>query len=70
MEGLEEFDSLTVLKYTLNGGFHYHVMDKFEEPDEPARLDRMIEFSKNMALINGKGYKELWIKTCPIFPTK
>lgn len=69
-EGLQEFDSITVLKYRLGASFRYHVMDSFEEPDEPTRLDKMIAYSATLAELNGEKYEELWIKTCPIFPTR
>lgn len=65
-----EIDSLTILKYKLNGGYHFHVMDKFDEPDEPKRLDRMIAFAATLAELHGDNYEEIWIKTCPIFPTR
>lgn len=65
-----EVESLTILKYKLNGNFRFHVMDKFDEPDEPKRLDRMIAYAHTLAELNGDKYEELWIKTCPIFPTK
>jgi hypothetical protein len=63
-------DSLTILKYKLNGEFHFYVMDKFVAEDEPTRLDRMIEHSADLEMQHGEKYQELWIKTCPIFPTR
>lgn len=65
-----ETESLTILKYRVGKAHLFHVMDKFDEEDEPKRLDRMIEFSNNMAKIHGEDYEQLWIKTCPIFPTR
>lgn len=65
-----EVESLTILKYKLDGNYHFHVMDKFIEPDEPKRLDEMIYFASTLALEYGERYEELWIKTCPIFPTR
>ena len=63
-------DSVTILKYSLNGGFSFQVMDKFDEPDEVLRLQRMIAYSATLAQLNGDSYQELWIKTCPIFATR
>lgn len=65
-----EIESLTILKYKLDGNYMFHVMDKFTEPDEPKRLDEMIYFASTLALEYGERYEELWIKTCPIFPTR
>lgn len=65
-----EVDSLTILKYKLHGNFHFHVMDKFIEADEPKRLDLMIIFAATLAEQYGEDYEEIWIKTCPIFPTR
>lgn len=45
------------------------VMDKFDEPDEPKRLDKMMKRSDEMKAFYSD-YKQLWIKTCPIFPTR
>lgn len=63
-------DSVAILKYKINGNFHFHVMDKFDEPDEVKRLERMMGFGAAMADIHGESYEELWIKICPIFATK
>jgi len=63
-------DSVTILKYRIGTAFRYHVMDKFDEPDEAKRLDRMIAYAATLAELNGDKYEELWIKTCPIFPTR
>lgn len=63
-------DSVTILKYKLNGHYKFHVMDKFDGEVEANRLDRMIEFSAVMADLHGDAYEELWIKTCPIFATR
>lgn len=63
-------DSLTICKYRIGNRFCFHVMDKFDEPDEPKRLDKMIAWSATMADLRGKAYEELWVKTCPIFATK
>lgn len=65
-----EIESLTILKYKLNGEFKFHVMDKFDEADEPDRLDKMIEYAAHLQALFGDSYEELWIKTCPIFPTR
>ena len=65
-----ETESLTILKYKLDGNYMFHVMDKFIEADEPARLDLMILFAAGLAEEYGDRYEELWIKTCPIFPTR
>lgn len=66
---MDNVDSLTICKYTLGGEHKFHVMDKFDEPDEPKRLDKMMAWSDSMAE-DFKSYKQLWIKTCPIFPTR
>lgn len=63
-------DSVTILKYKLNGAFRFHVMDKFDEEDEVKRLDRMVDYAATLAQLNGDKYEELWIKTCPIFATR
>lgn len=63
-------DSVTILKYKLNGDFKFHVMDKFDGEVEANRLDRMIEYSYGLEKIYGELYQELWIKTCPIFATR
>lgn len=65
-----ESESLTILKYKLDGNYQFHVMDKFIEADEPKRLDLMIIFAADLASFYGDRYEELWIKTCPIFPTR
>lgn len=61
-------DSVTILKYKLAGEYGFHVIDKFDEPDEPTRLDKMMEWSDSMAN-DFNTYQQLWIKTCPIFAT-
>lgn len=66
----DDTETLTICKYKIGGKFCFHVMDKFDEPDEPARLDRMIAWSSTMAELKGDAYEELWIKTCPIFATR
>jgi len=65
-----ESESLTILKYKLHGAYKFHVMDKFDNPDEPKRLDAMIEYAAELADLYDEAYEELWIKTCPIFPTR
>lgn len=67
---MDSIDSLTILKYKLGKDYKFHVMDKFDEPDEPTRLDKMIEWSNGMAKDFSQSYEQIWIKTCPIFPTK
>lgn len=62
-------DSLTIVKYKLDGEYLFQVFDKLNEPDEPKRLDLAIQFSAGMAELH-PDYQELWIKTCPIFPTR
>jgi len=66
-------DSVTILKYRVGRGvlaeYRFYVMDKFDEPDEPARLDKMMQYSDRLKAMY-KEYEQLWIKTCPIFPTK
>lgn len=59
-------DSVTILKYKLASEYKFHVMDKFDEPDEVLRLDKMIEWSEGMAK-DFNSYEQLWIKTSPIF---
>lgn len=63
-------NSVTILKYKLNGAYKFHVMDKFDAEDEADRLDKMIEYSAGLEMTYGEKYQELWIKTCPIFPTQ
>ena len=68
---MDDVDSLTVLKYRLGGKYCFHVMDKFDEPDEVRRLEKMIEYSLELSVSSvGKDYQELWIKTCPVFEIK
>lgn len=64
-----EVNSLTVLKYKVGKTYRFHVMDKFDESDEPKRLDKMIKKSASLALLH-EDYEEIWIKTCPIFATR
>lgn len=63
-------DSVTILKYRVGNGYHFHVMDKFDEPNEEKRLDRMIAYAATLAELHGDRYEELWVKTCPIFPAR
>lgn len=67
---MEDVDSLTILKFKLEDSYEFRVMDKFVEPDEAKRLDKMINESKSLSEVFGEDYEELWIKTCPIFPTR
>lgn len=60
-------DSLTVLKYKLNGDYRFHVMDKFDEEDEPMRLGNMLAYGDRLSILHGDSYQQLWIKTCPVF---
>lgn len=66
-------DSVTILKYKIGVGaiaeYRFYVMDKFDEADEPTRLDKMIAYSDRLNKMY-KHYEQLWIKTCPIFATK
>ncbi len=66
--GLSE-ESVTILKYCLKGDYMFKVMDKFDEPDEVARLDKMIAWSHDMQDTYFGAYQQIWAKTCPIFPT-
>lgn len=63
-------DSLTILKFRIGTDYSFHVMDKFDEPDEVKRLDKMIAYSEELADIFDDEYEQLWIKTCPVFPTR
>lgn len=63
-------NSVTIIKYKLNGEYLIKGFDKQFEPDEPTRLDRVVEWSADMEMKHGEDYEELWIKTCPIFATK
>lgn len=63
----DDTDTLTVLKYCVLGVYNFQVMDKFNEPDEAKRLDKMIEYSRTMESVHGKEYQQLWIKTLPLF---
>lgn len=65
---MDEFN-ITILKYRIDNQYFFHVMDKFDEPDEVERLTKMISWSEHKALecqINGQEYQQLWIKTTPI----
>jgi hypothetical protein len=62
-----EEDSLTILKYKLDDQYEFHVMDKFDYPDEVERLDAMVQHSVTLRSTYGARYKQLWIKTCPVF---
>lgn len=63
-------DSLTIVKFRLGDKYDYKVFDKFDEKDETKRLDLAIAYSDSMADVMGDDYEQLWIKTCPIFPTR
>jgi hypothetical protein len=63
-------DSLTIVKYALKGDYMFRVFDRFDAEDEPERLDIAIAWSQTMQDTHFGAYKELWIKTCPIFPTR
>jgi len=61
--------NITILKYRVDNKYFFHVMDKFDEPDEVHRLARVIHWSNNKAhqcLASGQEYEQLWIKTTPI----
>ena len=61
--------NITILKYRIDNQYFFHVLDKFDEPDEVERLARMIRWSKRKARqceINSQEYEQLWIKTTPI----
>ncbi len=61
--------NITILKYRIDNQYLFHVLDKFDEPDEVERLARMIRWSKRKAReceINSQEYEQLWIKTTPI----
>ena len=61
--------NITILKYRIDSEYFFHVLDKFDEPDEVERLAKMIRWSKLKAReceINGQEYEQLWIKTTPI----
>lgn len=67
---MQDFNALTILKYRLDGEYLFKVFDKFDEPNEPKRLDKMVDWSLDMQEEHGLDYEQLWIKTCPIFPTR
>ena len=65
---MDEFN-ITILKYRIDDQYFFHVMDKFNEPDEVERLEKMIHWSKRKSYecqISGQEYQQLWIKTTPI----
>lgn len=65
---MDEFN-ITILKYRIDNQYFFHVMDKFNEPDEVERLTKMINWSNHKSYeceINGQEYEQLWIKTTPI----
>lgn len=65
---MDEFN-ITILKYRIDDQYFFHVMDKFNEPDEVERLQKMINWSNSKSYecqINGQKYEQLWIKTTPI----
>lgn len=65
---MDEFN-ITILKYRIDDQYFFHVMDKFDEPDEVERLAKMISWSEHKSYecqINGQEYQQLWIKTTPI----
>lgn len=58
-------NNVTIMKYlSTDGEYKFEVMDKFNEPDEVKRLEKMIFLSAKLKK-EGKLKKQLWIKTVP-----
>lgn len=58
-------NSVTIMKYkSPDGVYDFKCLDKWNEPDEVARLDKMLIEKKKLLDL---GYEVLWIKTLPIF---
>ena len=54
------------MKYkSTDGSYRFRVLDKFDEPDETIRLDKMINLSRQLEK-SGELEEMLWIKTTPI----
>lgn len=52
---------------TPDGVYDFKCLDRWNEPDEAARLDQMLTIQEDLI---SKGYEVLWIKTLPIFDIK
>lgn len=64
-----EENNITILKYRVDSEYFFHVMDKFDEPDEAERLAKMMRWSRSkdhQCQIEGREYEQLWIKATPI----
>ena len=62
-------NNVTIAKYQVGDEFFFHVMDKFDEPDEVERLQKMMNWLITVDLYcsnRGINYRQLWIKTTPI----
>lgn len=59
-------NNVTIMKYkTPNNEYKFEVMDKFNEPDEAVRLDKMLALSRELEA-EGELSECLWIKNTPI----
>ena len=59
-------ENVTIMKYrTPNNQYKFEVLDKFDEPDEVKRFDKMLEKSKQLKEEN-KLVEQLWIKNTVI----
>lgn len=59
-------NNVTIMKYkTPNNEYKFEVMDKFDEPDEVIRLDKMLALSRKLDA-EGKLSECLWIKNTPV----
>lgn len=62
-------NNVTIAKYQVGDEFFFHVMDKFDEPDEVERLQKMMNWLSTVesdCRNRGINYKQLWVKTTPI----
>ena len=58
-------NNVTIMKYlSTDGEYKFKVLDKFNEPDEVKRLEKMISLSAKLKK-EGELKKQLWIKTVP-----
>ena len=58
--------TVTIMKYRIGNKYFFKVLDKFDIKDAVARLDTMIEISKQLEKEN-KDYEQLWIKETVLF---
>ncbi len=58
--------TITLMKYRVGSLYGYKVFDKFDEPDEALRLDKMMLASIELQSQFGDEYEQLWIKNTVI----